>query len=88
MRNGSLYSSRRARSRVEGVAHVEDAQLEQLARVVPLVEGVSDVEAFIALEANQIGAERRGGGGGERGLADAGFALEKQRPFQAKRQEQ
>jgi hypothetical protein len=56
---------------VEGVAYVEDAQLEELARVVPLVECVSDVEPFIALEANQIGAERRGGGNGERRLADA-----------------
>jgi len=70
------------------VGRVEDAQLEQLARVVPFVERVADVEPLVALEANQVGLERRGDGGGERGLADAGLALEEQRPLQAQRQEQ
>ena len=67
---------------------VEDAQFEQLARVVPFVERVADVEPFVALQANQVGVERGGDSGGERGLADAGLALEEQRPLQAQRQEQ
>ena len=67
---------------------VEDAQFEELARVVPLVERMADVEPLIALEANQVGPERRGDGGGERGLADACLAFEEQRPLQSQRQEQ
>ena len=70
------------------MGRVENAQLEELARVVPLVERVTDVEAFIALEANQIGAERGGHRAGQRGLAHAGLALEEERPFQAERQKQ
>ena len=73
---------------IERAGRVEDAQLEQLARVVPLVDGVADVEPFVALQANQVGVERGGDGGGQRGLADAGLALEKQRPLQSQRQKQ
>ena len=73
---------------VQLAGRVEDAQLEQLARVVPLVDGVADVEAFVALQANQIGVERGGNRAGERGLADAGLALEKQRASEAQGQEQ
>ena len=40
-------------------AAFEDAQLEQLPRVVPLVDGVADVEPLVALQADQIGVERR-----------------------------
>jgi hypothetical protein len=50
--------------------------VEQLARVVPLVDGVRDVEALVALETDQARAED----GGERlrglGLPDAGLSLE------------
>ena len=72
----------------ERAGRVEDAQLEQLARVVPLVQRVTDVEAFIALKTNQIGAQRGGGRRGQRRLADAGLALEEQRPFQSEREKQ
>ena len=48
---------RAARSTVAG--GVENAQLQQLPRVVPFVERVADVEAFVALQANQIGARAR-----------------------------
>ena len=49
---------------------------------------MADVEAFVALQANQIGAERGGHRAGQRGLADAGLAFEEQRPFQAQREKQ
>ena len=75
-------------SRSSACGRVEDPQLEQLARVVPFVERVADVEAFVALQANQIGVERGGDRGGQRGLADARLALEKQRSFQAQREKQ
>ncbi len=61
---------------------LEDAQLDELARVVPLVDGVRDVESFVALQPDQVGLERRRDGAGERRLADAGLAFEKQRPAQ------
>ena len=67
----------------ERVGRVEDAQLEKLSRVVPLVERVAHVEAFVALKANQIGVEHGGHRGGEGGLADTRLAFDEQRPFQA-----
>ena len=70
------------------VGRVENAQLEQLPCVVPFVQCVADVEAFVALKADQIGTERGSHRPGERGLADAGLALEEQRPFEPKRQKQ
>ena len=73
---------------IERVGRVEDPQLEQLTRVVPLVERVPDVEALVALKADQVGVERGGHRGGQRGLADARLALEEQRPFQAQREKQ
>src|SRR5919202_371599 len=58
-------------------------QLQQLARVVPVVEGVVDVDALIALQAD----ERRAHGGGQRlgelGLAHARLTLHQQRLAQA-----
>ena len=68
---------------VERVSGVENPQLEQLPGVVPLVQGVTDVESLVTLEANQIGAERGGRSRRQRGLANPGFALEKERPPQA-----
>ena len=73
---------------VDRAGGLEDAQLEELPRVVPLVHGVRDVETLIALESDEIGTERRGNGAGERGLADAGFALEEQRTPETESQEQ
>ena len=88
MRKASLYSSRRAVVAIERRRGLQDAQLEELAGVVPLVERVSDVEPFIALEPDQIRPERGGDRAGQRGLADAGLALEEQRPPQPEREEQ
>ena len=49
---------------------------------------MTDVEPFVALETDQIGAERGGGRAGQRRLADAGLALEEERPFQSEREKQ
>ena len=73
---------------IDAAGGIEDAQLEDLARVVPFVDRVRDVQSFVALQADHVGIERRGNRGGERGLADAGFALEEQRAPQLQRQEQ
>jgi hypothetical protein len=67
---------------------VENTELQQLACVVPLVDGVADVEAFIALETNQVGVECGSGGGGQRRLADAGLALQEERSSQPEGQKQ
>ena len=62
--------------------------MEKLARVVPLVDRVRDVEAFVALEPDQPRRER----GGERlrglGLSDSRFALEQERLLERERQEE
>jgi hypothetical protein len=78
MRGGSL----------ERTGGLQDAQLENLARIVPLVSCVGDVQAFIALEANQVRLEGRRDRAGQRGLADTGLSFEEQRTPQSKRQEQ
>ena len=49
---------------------------EQLALVVPLVDRGIGVEAFVALQADQAGAEDGGQGLGGLGLADAGLAFD------------
>ena len=68
-------------------ARLEQPDLEHLARVVPLVDGRVDVEALVALEPDQPGAERRGQDLGQLGLADAGLALEEERPTELEGQE-
>ena len=68
-------------------ARLEQPDLEHLARVVPLVDGRVDVQALVALEPDQPGAERRGEDLGELGLADAGLAFEEQRATELERQE-
>ncbi len=64
------------------------ADVEELARVVPLVDRVRDVEPFVALEANQARAK----GFRERlprlGLPDAGLALEQDRLLEREREEE
>src|SRR5690606_750186 len=70
-------------AREQLVLGVAGADGEELARVVPVVEGVVDVDALVALQADEAGAGR----GGERlrdlGLADARLALEQQRLLEA-----
>ena len=66
----------------------ENAQLDELPGVVPLVDGVGDVESFVALQPDEIGLERCGDRSGQRGLPDAGLSFDKQRPTEPKRQEE
>jgi hypothetical protein len=58
------------------------AQLQQLARIVPVVQRVVDVDALVALQPDERRAGRRGECLGELGLPDAGLAFEQQRAAQ------
>ena len=62
-------------------------QVQQLARVVPVVHGLGGVDALVALQADQLAAGPPADHLGDLGLADAGLALEQQRPLQRQRQE-
>jgi hypothetical protein len=55
------------------------AQREQLAGVVPVVQGLMDVDALVALQADQPRAGGRGQRLGDLGLPDARLALDQQR---------
>ena len=46
--------------------------------MVPFIDGVADVQAFVALEADEVGAEAGGQGAGDFGFAHAGFAFQEQ----------
>ena len=67
------------RRAIDPAARLEDAQLEQLPRIVPLVDRVADVQPLVALQADEIGPEGGRRGRGQRRLADAGFPFEEQR---------
>jgi len=60
--------------------------VEQLAAIVPLVDGGGDVEALVALEPDQFRAEAAGEGLGDLRLADAGLTLQEDRLAHAERQ--
>ena len=76
------------RARVLGLAtRLEQADLEHLPRVVPLVDRGVDVEALVALEPDEAGAETGGEHLRELGLADARLAFEQQRTAQLQREE-
>ena len=55
-----------------------ELDMQHLLRVVPLVERGVGVEPFVALQADQLGAQDLGQHFGDLGLADPGFALQKQ----------
>jgi hypothetical protein len=61
---------------------------QELALIVPLVERRILVEAFVALQPDQLGAMHGGERLGDLGLADAGFAFEQQRALQKLHQPQ
>ena len=63
------------------------AQVEQLAGVVPVVHGLGGVDALVALQPDQLAAGPGREHLGELGLADAGLALEQQRPLELECQE-
>ena len=56
----------------------ERADVQHLAGVIPLVERVVDVDALVALEADEITPQHGGEGLGELGLTDTHLALEEQ----------
>ena len=62
--------------------------VQELARVVPLVDRVGDVEPLVALEPDQPRAERRGERLRGLRLADARLALEQHRLLQPAREEE
>ena len=61
--------------------------MEKLAGVVPLVDGLGDVDALVALQAQQLPAGPGRQHLGHLGLAHAGLALEQQRAVQGHGQE-
>ena len=61
------------------------ADLEHLAGIVPFVHRRTDVEPLVALQADQTAVQGLGQDLADLGLADAGLALEKQRPTELER---
>ena len=56
--------------------------MEQLARVVPFIDGVSEVDAFVALQPDEPRAEHVGHDLRGLSLADARLALDEERLFE------
>ena len=59
---------------------LSNAQLEDLSRVVPFVYSVGDVEAFVALESDQIGVECSRHRRSQRCLPYTGLPFQEQGP--------
>ena len=59
---------------------------DHLRGAVPFIDRGGNVEALVALQADQLAPKRRRQHLGDLGLADAGLAFEKQRPAHAQRQ--
>jgi len=73
---------------VQVVRRLGEPDLDHLARDVPLVRRLRDVETLVALHAQQLGAEPACEALAELGLADAGLALEEQRAAELQAQVQ
>ena len=69
-------------------ALLRGADVQELARVVPLVDGVRDVEALVALQPDQARVERRRESLRRLRLADPGLALEEHRLLEREREEE
>ncbi len=69
-------------------ARLGQADFYHLPRVVPFVYRRGNIQSFVALQPHQPALQRAREHLGDLGLADAGLALEKQRPlhFQGKEQ--
>ena len=72
---------------VDLTGRLEGAEVQDLAREVPVVESLAGVDALVALQAHEREVEALGEGLGEGGLAGAGLALEQQRTLHARGQE-
>ena len=68
-----------------GVGRLQRPDVEHLAGVVPVVEGVGDVDALVALEADQARVQHVGQRLRALGLADARLTLEQHRLAQGQR---
>jgi len=69
-------------------AFLRGPDVQELARVVPLVDGVRDVETLVALEPDQARVESRGEGLRGLGLADASLTFEEHRLLEREPEEQ
>ncbi len=76
----------RRRLAVERMRGLEQPDFEQLPGVVPFVERLGDVDALVALQANELGVERGGQRFGDFRLAHARFAFDEQRPSELQRE--
>ena len=76
----------RERVAIDVARGLGEPDLDHLPRVVPLVDRRRDVEAFVALQAHELLAERRGQHLGDLGLADARLAFEEQRAAHLERE--
>ena len=74
-------------SGIEPALRLEQPDLQHLTRVVPLVDRGADVEALVALQADEPRAEGVREHLGQLGLADARLTLEEDRPTQLEGQE-
>ena len=63
------------------------ADVEELARVIPLVDGLVDVYALVALQADERRLKDAGENFGDLGLADTCLAFEEQRPSELEGEE-
>ncbi len=70
------------------LARFQDLYRQELALVVPLIDGSIDVQPFVTLQADEPAVERLRERFGNFGLADAGVAFEEQRTLQVFEQEQ
>ena len=68
-------------------ARLDRPQVQELAGVVPLVDGLRRVDALVALQPDQLAAGPAREHLGHLGLADPGLTLEQERPLQRERQE-
>src|SRR5881398_3018230 len=83
MRNWSLKMSRVAAC---FASPLEQADLEHLAGIVPLVHGGVDVEALVALQPDQLRLEHGGEGPSYFRLPDSRLAFEQQRALEGQRE--
>jgi hypothetical protein len=68
-------------------ARLRRPEMQQLAGVVPLVHGLGDVEALVALQADEFASRPSGESTSQFGLSDSGLALEQERSVQAQCEE-
>ena len=77
-----------ARGLVYFAACLGEADFYHLPRVIPFVDGRGNVQSFVALQPHQPALQGAGENFRDLGLADAGFAFEKQRPLHLQGEEQ